>query len=249
MATLTDALAARLLDGSLLLEHVLTRVTDHGTHVSLSFTTPAGEVKVDAATVVIALPPRLVAQNIRFEPELSPLTRAALRETPTWMATQAKYVVPQSEAFWRAQGRSGTAVAPYHGAVLAEVWDACDAEGHAALSAFVGLAAGQREGFAAGLPMLAASHLVQFFGPQAEPAESHIQDWATEALTCSRLDLAQPAEHPDRVSESLQRPFWQGRLHLGGSETAAYAPGYMEGALEAAGRIHKALAAYLTRAA
>jgi len=249
MAALTDALAARLLAGSLHLEHVLTRVTDHGTHVSLAFTTPAGEVTVDAATVVIAMPPRLVAQNIRFEPELSPLARSALRETPTWMATQAKFLAPQPGAFWRAQGRSGTAVAPYHGAVLAEVWDACDADGHAALSAFIGLDAGQRAGFAAGLPMLAASHLVQFFGAQAEPVETHIQDWATEPFTCSRLDLAEPAEHPDSVSEALQRPFWQGRLHLGGSETAAFAPGYMEGALEAAGRIHKALAAYLTQAA
>jgi len=249
MTALTDALAARLPAGALHLEHVLTQVTDHGTHVSLAFTTPAGEVRVDAATVVIALPPRLVDESIRFEPALSPLTRVAMRETPTWMATQAKYLAPQTDAFWREQGRSGTAVAPYHGAVLAEVWDACDADGHAALSAFVGLDPEQRAGFANGLPMLAASHLVQFFGPQAQTEESYIQDWATEAFTCSRLDRVHPAEHPDSVSETLQRPFWQGRLHLGGSETAAYAPGYMEGALEAAGRIHKALAAYLTQAA
>jgi len=249
MATLTDALAARLPAGALQREHVLTRVSDHGTHVSLDFTTPSGAVSVDAATVVIALPPRLVDESIRFEPALSPLTRGAMRETPTWMATQAKFLAPQADAFWRAQGRSGTAVAPYHGAVLAEVWDACDAEGQAALSAFIGLDPAQRAGFANGLPMLAASHLVQFFGPRADAEACHIQDWATETFTCSRLDLAQPAEHPDVVSETLQRPLWQGRLHLGGSETAAFAPGYMEGALEAAGRIHKALATYLTQAA
>jgi monoamine oxidase len=249
MDALTDALAARLPADAIRTEHVLTHVRDHGTHVALCFDTPAGTVTVSAATAVIALPPRLVDETLVFEPELPPLTRVAMRETPTWMATQAKLVAPQPSAFWRRAGRSGTAVAPYPGAVLAELWDACDPDGHAALAGFVGLDAAQRERFTGGLPMLAASHLVQFFGPEADPEHTQVQDWATERFTCSARDKVEPAEHPDSVGEALQRPFWQGRLHFGGSETAAYAPGYMEGALEAAGRIHKAIAAVLTQAA
>ncbi|OYZ94474.1 MAG: amine oxidase, partial [Rhizobiales bacterium 17-65-6] len=39
----------------------------------------------------------------------------------------------------------------------------------------------------------------------------------------------------------LRRPLWGGRLHIGGSETAAQGAGYLEGALDAARRIERAL--------
>lgn len=249
MAVLTDTLAARLPDAALHLEHALTAIIDRGTHVVLDFATPDGPLRVEAVTAVLALPPRLLESTVVFEPALPPQTRVAMREMPTWMAAQAKLVAGQNSDFWRNQGRSGTAVAPYHGAVLGEVWDACDESGHAALAAFVGLAPDQRKAFAGGLPMLAASQLVQLFGAAAEPTACHLQDWATEPLTCTEIDRLQVAEHPTEVPEVLQRPCWQGRLHFCGSETAAYAPGYLEGALEAAGRVHKRLAAAFRRAA
>lgn len=249
MAVLTDTLAARLPEDTLNLAHVLTTVHDKGTHVALEFATPSGPLCVDAVAVVLAVPPRLIESSVTFEPSLSPQIRVAMREMPTWMAAQAKVLTEQHSDFWRREGRSGTAVAPYHGAVLGEVWDACDESGHAALAAFVGLEAEQRRSFASGLPMLAASQLVQFFGQQAEPTACHVQDWAAEPLTCTELDRVQVAEHPTEAPDALQRPCWQGRLHFCGSETAAYAPGYMEGALESAGRVHKALAAYFRRAA
>jgi monoamine oxidase len=249
MGALTDALAARLVQKDIHLEHTLKQVTDHGTHVSLLFATPDGEVQVTAATVVIALPPRLIEEAIHFDPPLSADTRMTMRETPTWMAGQAKLATALPSAFWREAGQSGSAVAPYHGAVLAETWDASDDRGHAALGAFIGLDPAQRESFRNGLPMLAASQLVQFFGLPAAGAECHVQDWATEPFTCSRLDRMEAPEHPANVSETLQMPFWQGRMHFGASETAAYAPGYLEGALEAAGRVHKALTRFLSRAA
>jgi monoamine oxidase len=44
----------------------------------------------------------------------------------------------------------------------------------------------------------------------------------------------------------LRIPYWNGRLHFGGSETAAFGGGYMEGALEAAGRLRREL--LITRA-
>jgi len=249
MAVLTDTLAARLPETALHLEHVLTSVFDCGTHVALDFATPDGPQRVEAVTVVFAMPPRLIESSVIFEPALPPQVRVAMREMPTWMAAQAKFVAGQHSDFWRTAGRSGTAVAPYASAVLGEVWDACDESGHAALAAFVGLNPEQRASFASGLPMLAASQLVQFFGPDAEPTDTHVQDWATEPMTCAELDRMQVAEHPTDAPEALQRPCWQGRVHFCGSETAAYAPGYMEGALESAGRVHKALAAYFRRAA
>jgi monoamine oxidase len=93
------------------------------------------------------------------------------------------------------------------------------------------------------MPMLISSQLVQVFGPQAEHGEQHMQDWATEAFTCSTLDMTPLAGHPEYGNPQLRRVLWSNKLFLGGSETAGYGGGYMEGALEAAARIQRALAA------
>jgi monoamine oxidase len=200
------------------------------------------------------LPPRLVEEMLAFEPPLNGQLRETLRETPTWMAGNAKLLAsfggPDGKsadgdtpaAFWRAAGHSGNASASHPRAVLSEVHDACDALGaHAGLSAFFALAAPGRTAFRVGLPLLARSQLGQLFGAGAQDAEIHIQDWAEEAQTCASLDRAGEAGHPDYADPLLRIPYWNGRLHLGGSETAAYGGGYMEGALEAAGRLRREL--------
>jgi monoamine oxidase len=126
--------------------------------------------------------------------------------------------------------------------VLSEVHDACDASAtRAGLSAFFALAEPGRAAFRLGLPLLARSQLGQLFGVAAQDAEIHIQDWTEEAHTCASLDRVGEAAHPDYANPGLRIPYWNGRLHLGGSETAAYAGGYMEGALEAAGRLRREL--------
>ena len=47
--------------------------------------------------------------------------------------------------------------------------------------------------------------------------------------------------HPDYANQDLRLSHWADKLYFGGSETAAYGAGYMEGALEAAGRLHREL--------
>jgi len=251
-ANLIRALAARLPAEALHLNHVLTAVLERDDHIELHFLVDAQALTVKARQVVLAIPPRLVEERLRFEPPLNGQLRESLRETPTWMAAQAKLVVAYGgpdgvdsagmgrAAFWRDDGLSGNAVANHPRAVLGEVHDACDAIGaRAALSGFFALSPSVRASFRTGLPLLAGSQLVQLFGPRAQAGEAHIKDWAEEAWTCATLDLEPPEAHPAYGSRVLQTPTWHGRLHFGGSETAAYGGGYMEGALEAAGRLRR----------
>jgi len=91
------------------------------------------------------------------------------------------------------------------------------------------------------MSMLVSSQLVQVFGTDAEQGEQHIQDWASEPYTCSTRDQTPPDNHPEYGHPSLRWPQWDGKLHFGGSETASYGGGYLEGALEAAARIQRAL--------
>jgi monoamine oxidase len=91
------------------------------------------------------------------------------------------------------------------------------------------------------MAMLVSSQLVQVFGADAEGGEQHVQDWATEPFTCSTRDLSPKDTHPEYGHPALRRAQWGGKLHFGGSETASYGGGYLEGALEAAARIQRAL--------
>jgi monoamine oxidase len=243
MAGLIDTLAAELSPDHTHLGHVLTDVEDRGDHVALKFVAGDDVVAFESRHVVLALPPRLLEEYVRFEPDLDETTREALGSTETWMAAQAKVMVGYDRPYWREAGQSGSAFVSHGQAVIGEIFDACDGSASkAGLGGFLALSPDQRTSFSVGLPVLMDSQLAQVFGSALEQGEQHYQDWAKEPFTCSSLDRSSPAsERADIASPMLRRPQWNGKLFLGGSETAARGAGHLEGALEAAHRIDQAL--------
>lgn len=243
MARLVEALAARLPKDKLRLQHVLLELRDGDDFITLVFRTADQLVEVEAKRVVLALPPRLIEEKIRFTPDLGAETKAVMRATETWMASQAKAVLAYDKPYWREEGYSGNAYATHEQAVLGEIFDACDATGaKAALGGFLALSPELRESFSVGLPMLLSSQMNQIFGPALGQGEIVFQDWATEIFTCGTLDRTSPsATHTDFANPLLRRPLWAGKVYLGGSETAAHGSGYLEGAIEAARRVARAL--------
>lgn len=243
MASLVESLAAAIPREALHLGCVLLAAEDRGDHIELLFDSGGEEVAVAARRVVLAVPPRLLAENVRFTPTLSSVDQAAMSATPTWMAAQAKAVVGFSgPPAWREAGHSGNAFVVHDQAVLGEIFDACDAAGAtSALGGFFALSARMREAFRDGLPMLVASQFVQLFGKALESGEPQMQDWAKEKFTCARADLESSDAHPDYGSNALRKSLWNGRLYLGASETAREGGGYVEGAISAAARIRDQL--------
>lgn len=249
MSGLVQALSQALPPARLQQGQTLQRVTDHGSHVSLQLQDAQGLHTVLARRVVLCLPPRVAAERIGFEPALPADVLQAMQSTPTWMATAAKAAVPCGRAAWREAGLAGNAWVTHPQAVLAEVYDAsADPAGPAAqasaLAGFVALGVAQRAQFSAGMPLLIDSQVGMLFGLEAEAGTPQLHDWATEPLTCSRLDLEQEAlagQHPPYGDAALQSALWQGRLWLGGSETARQGGGYLEGALASAGRLRRQL--------
>ena len=243
MAALVDALASGLPPAAIHLEQELVAVRDKGAHVELLFRSGEVTAIVRARQAVLAIPPRVLEQRVRFEPALDETMREAMRTTPTWMADQTKAVVAYDTPFWRAAGASGNAFVEHEQVVLGEIFDACNADGrHAALGGFFALPPQFRASIhPVAMPMLISSQLVQVFGPQAEHGEQHVQDWAAEPYTCSTLDQTPLDRHPAYGNPNLRRALWNDKLFLGGSESAGYGGGYMEGALEAAARIQRAL--------
>jgi monoamine oxidase len=202
--------------------------------VELTLQDPNGEWTQLAAQVIVTVPPRLLAQDITFEPAWPEGLLKDMRATPTWMAGQAKFVAAYPKAFWREAGLSGDGMS--HRGPMSEIHDASDASGQeAALFGFVGASPSYRAGIGQEeLKRQAIAQLVRLFGPEAaHPLWSVVQDWAQEPLTAAREDLRPLSYHP--MYEAAQLPTaWAQRLWLAGTEQSPNYGGYLEGALEAA---------------
>lgn len=189
--------------------------------------------QIEANRVVLALPPRLVANNIEFEPKLPSQTQAALLTVPTWMAAQAKVVAVYDQPFWRDAGLSGDAMSKR--GPLVEIHDASPAQdGPYALFGFVGVPPQWRTNEQE-LRTAVLAQLERLFGANAAtPISLLVKDWALDANTASSLDLVPLFAHPDYSMPLALRRNWNGKLLFSGTETATLFGGYAEGALESA---------------
>jgi monoamine oxidase len=191
-------------------------------------------VSYDADKIILALPLRLLAQNIRLTPQPDPALLVQWNNTATWMASHCKIVFIYAQAFWREQQRSGEVFSHY--GPMTEIYDASpDNESFYALSAFIGLNAQQRRHVGKeALISACQAQLQRLFGDSAaQPLQILIEDWSENPFTASELDLNTPAQHP-HYSESAPRALANNRLYLAGTETAIEHGGYLEGALESA---------------
>ena len=191
-------------------------------------------ITIDAAKVVLAMPPRLAAATLDFAPQLPAATLARWSATPTWMAGQAKLVAVYDTPFWQRAGLSGSAqsrVGP-----MGEIHDASDPAGSPALFGFFGIDADQRRALGREVVEAAAiAQLARLFGERAKrPVAVFLQDWAAEPFVATEQDRAFPGHHPAYGPAGDLGEAWCERLTLAGTEVADVGGGFLEGALVAA---------------
>lgn len=238
MGKLIDSLASSLDADHIHVSANVIGICDHQDGLVTSVSLQGSVQSIKSDFVVLALPPRVVASSIRFEPDLPAAYQQALEQTPTWMAAQAKCVAIYSSAFWRSRNFSGDGFSQL--GPLTEIHDAStDDERHAALFGFVGVPEHVRRGQQAAVKQAVVEQLVRMFGePARTPLAVHLKDWAGDPQTCTALDL-QPAT---RAAPGFDLTQWGGKLVWAGSETASHslhANGYLEGAVETANRACK----------
>lgn len=212
----------------------LAGMTLHPHAVELELEDASGRWSQQAAQVVLTIPPRLTAQDVRMSPAWPDALLKDMRHTPTWMAGQAKFAAIYPRAFWREAGWSGDAMS--NRGPMVEIHDASSASGEeAALFGFVGASPAYRAGIGPEeLARQSLTQLVRIFGEQAaQPLWHGVQDWALESLTASESDR-QPLAHHPLYSDAVVPADWSGRLWLAGTERSANYGGYLEGALESA---------------
>ncbi|WP_321917419.1 flavin monoamine oxidase family protein [Paraburkholderia sp. J11-2] len=194
-----------------------------------------------AGHVLIAMPPRLASETLKFAPLLPPELSDRWQRTATWMAPHAKYLAVYEKPFWRAQGLSGEARSAR--GPLAEIHDASMPGAQGALFGFVGLPARLRANVPAEqLRAHCRAQLKRLFGPEAgEPIAEGLKDWSIDPLTATASDLTESSIHAPSAPASATAGPWQGRMTGIGSEWSHAYPGYLAGAIDAAERGVRAL--------
>ena len=189
---------------------------------------------VCAKRVVLAIPPRVVAETIAFHPALDATQKNAMSRIPTWMAGQAKVLAVYEEPHWRAAGLSGDAMSQR--GPMVEIHDASPIEGGPyALFGFVGVSPDARTAHKDELMRLALDQLRAMFGPAMdEPLNLVIKDWAAMPEIATSKDHAPVRSHPHYGLPPDLRGLWDGTLHLASAEAGQHFGGFLEGALEAA---------------
>jgi len=215
----------------------VTRIRRNTGGMTIEASTSDTSTEINSQQIVLALPPRIVAETIEFEPALSKDYLSKLQSVPTWMAGQAKFAAVYSESFWRLNGLSGDGMSQL--GPLVEIHDASPKSGGPyALFGFVGVPAAQRLNHGKDIRSAAVEQLARMFGEQARsPLSVHYKDWAFDSLTAVDLDRDGPRmrapENQDLIAVPEHDALWAG------TETAgnfAHSNGYLEGALEAGER-------------
>ena len=233
-AGLCRALAGRLPAGAVQLNAPVTalRQLPAGQGIALRVGAGPGTRTCPAPAVVLALPPRLVAHSLAFDPALPAPLLHTLRAVPTWMSHAMKSVVVYAEPFWRAQGWSGY-VGSQCGPLL-EIHDASPPAGP--LGALFGFFAAPHPLRQAPAPARRAAVLRQLerlFGPPAAvPLAYHELDWSREPFTSVPGDEQPPRSVPLQGPPLLREPTWAGTLHWAGAETSTSEWGRLDGAVE-----------------
>ncbi len=236
MAALTDALHSALEPARVITGQAVRRMRCTDSQVELDSVDATGTVTTwQAKHVLLALPPRLAEDGIEFSPALPPDLARQWRDTPTWMAAHAKYIAIYDHPFWREQGLSGearSAIGP-----LVEIHDASLPGSRAALFGFFGVPAHVRSRVQEDVLLAhCRAQLTRLFGPLAAmPRAEVIKDWAREPHTATAADQEAATQHAAPPASTAASGPWRGRVTGIASEWSPQFPGYVAGAVEAAG--------------
>lgn len=234
MSALIDGLRSGLTDHRVRLNSPIKSITWTSDGIEASLETSASAVVFAANKVVLAIPPRVVGENIQFAPPLPEAATTALQNIPTWMAGQAKILAVYDRPYWREAGLSGNGMSQK--GPMVEIHDASPMQGGPyALFGFVGFPPSMRQQHPQAILDLARDQLVAMFGEEMEnPIEIKLLDWAQNPLIATYKDHTSPQFHTTYGMPREINNLWGGDLLIVSTEMAQQFGGFLEGALEAA---------------
>lgn len=248
MGALIDALFRRLESPRVITGQTVRHLRSTDDHVEVDSEDASGRVTTwRVEHVLLAIPPRLIADTIEFTPTLPQALAQQWHATATWMAPHAKYIAIYDIPFWRNQGLSGEARSAR--GPLGEIHDASMLGGSAALFGFFGVPAHTRKRISEDvLRSHCRAQLTRLFGPQAAtPKAEVIKDWVMDQYTATAADMDGASQHAEAPAATIPTGPWSGRLTGIASEWSRQFPGYVAGAIEAASLGVQTLPAFAVR--
>ncbi len=237
MISLVNGLCVQIPEDAIRLNHPVCEIErlDNGVRVTVGRLDHEPKCRLQAADLILALPPRLAAGFILFTPDLSyDITQAMLRAS-TWMAGQAKFFALYDRADWRNLGLSGQGFSLC--GPLGEIHDGSSETGTPyGLTGFVGVPALRRKNSETMIRAILAQLSLLYGQPAGHPLKIYYQDWATEEFTATEYDQRAAHNHPEFHPPSGKTSIWNNTFHFAGTETADDFGGYLEGALSSAKR-------------
>ncbi len=246
IGSLIDALAGVLDPSKMLTSTRLISVDHSACNIMAKLDQNGIPLTIQARQIVLAIPPRVIAETVSFEPALDATQLQTLKAVPTWMAGQAKIIAVYDNPHWRNAGLSGDAMSQL--GPMVEIHDASPMTGGPyALFGFVGVPADVRIAHRDEMLHLAKAQLTAIFGAEmATPKDLVLQDWATAPEIAHPRDRQPVRQHPTYGLPPNLRGLSARGLHFGSTETAPEFGGFLEGALEAAERVADRIAIALT---
>ncbi len=229
---LITALANQLPGAAIELNTQIAAIDCAGTNCVLHTT---DERKFEADVVVSTLPPRLFCHSISVMPALPNAWREVAASTHTWMGNAVKFFVAYASPFWRSSGYSGMAFS--HGGIIPEMYDHTSGDEQDAdkrAYALKGFLSPQVYGYSfEARRELVLEQLARYFGSEAKLVLEYGDVlWGNDVST-HVPDQHELMQHQNNGNPVLRQAFFDGKLVMSGSETAAQFPGYMDGAVRA----------------
>ncbi|PHN00693.1 flavin monoamine oxidase family protein [Flavilitoribacter nigricans] len=184
-----------------------------------------------AQKIVSTLPPHLLVRSIAMEPTLPADLLEIAGKTHTWMGESIKVALTYEDPFWRNEKRSGTIfsnVGP-----IPEMYDHANVEDN--LYALKGFFNGAYHATVREHRLeLSLQQLRRYYGSAVDGFTRYEETvWPHEPFTFREYS-GPILPHQHNGHAVFRQSFWDGRLMIAGSETAAAFPGYMDGAVNSA---------------
>ena len=236
-SNLINALFQTLSDDEVLLNQTVTKIIFKEDSVQVH-----ADTIFEASNVVLAIPPKLWANKILFEPNLPNELMNVAHQTHTWMEDSIKVALTFKEPFWQDDHQPGTFFS--NAGPITEFYDHCNIERTKfALcgfinSAFKNFTHEERQN-------LVINQLKSVFGQKIESFLDYEEGvWSEEQYTFAQSEYA-VFPHQNNGNPIFNQSLCNNRLFISSSEVSAESPGYMEGAVYAGNVIAEKLISFI----
>lgn len=192
--------------------------------------------------VIIALPPKVANDMIKFTPNLPEGINQIMKKTQTWMSSSVKFSVEYKKAFWKENGFSGSIFS--QSGLATEIYDHSNYEntkfslkGFLNGSAYHYTHAERKE--------KVITQLKHYFGAEVEKFESYNDKiWDNKYIQPKEDIFLSP--HFNNGHAVYEDSYMNGSLFFTGTETLNTFSGYMEGAIISSNTVSKRVAKILS---